>query len=73
MDAIGYILIVTESKSKRGFPQAFPFLWKRKVFAQAFFKKLAVGKAEPYGLDLDLKWATAREELGKQRSVFPGR
>ena len=44
-----------------------------KVFAQAFFKKLAVGKAEPYGLDLALKWASAREELGKQRSAFPGR
>ena len=44
-----------------------------KVFAQVFFKKLAVGKAEPYGLDLDLKWATAKEKLGKQRSAFPGR
>ena len=29
--------------------------------------------AEPYGLDLDLKWALAREKRGKQRSVFPGR
>jgi hypothetical protein len=49
MDAIGYILIVTESKSKRGFPQAFLFLWKRKVFSQAFFKKLAGCGAAPHG------------------------
>ena len=48
---------------------------KSKVFAQAFFKKLAGCRAEPYGLDLDLKWALAREKRGKQGlcPAFPGR
>ena len=42
-------------------------LEKSKVFAQAFFKKLAVGKAEPYGL------ALAAQPGGKTRAVvIPG-
>ncbi len=42
---------------------------ERKVFGQAFFKKLAVGKAEPYALALMAR--SAGKKLGKQGVLVP--